>query len=267
MPISNQVRWVGVAPTDPAEVIPVADRKLGFSKTDTGSVTVSAGSSYQALNVSGKGKFYFFLHHYSSGIPASYAHLRLKVDTNDIGSEEYWIDIHNANFLGFTSVGPISLGAFAGCVINWDTTNNIYNVYGYGDNLYFSSSLTATLDNDYTSDAIMRAIIEFFVYESSIRIKFEKIKPIGNDITELHRMLRRDYGDVSFVCERWECKTGPDLEPLGPAKPILEISVADDVLERHGDKIIDRLVKENIVRGLAPGFRLPGRHPKKHFSF
>ncbi len=243
----NQFKWVGIRPTEPAETIPVSDRRLQHFYASAVDVTVAAGGTYDVLSASGAGCLTGIIHK-SVGIPAGNAYFLCKLDNNFFNIFLAKTDISWTYAMGMTSEGRYQLGSSAIWVRSWDTTNHEYWIHQYCAQIPFANSIYMYLKNtNATTDATMRGQVSYHMYTSSRVISLTAKHAVSKHVEEVKRMIDKDYKKCEAVI--WQIES--DFDELEQVKekniPKLHIVVDDDAFERLKDKIINRLVKENLI--------------------
>jgi len=265
----NQVRWVGIRPTDPEEdipiktdytkasvkvyasdgssIIPVSDRRLKLFRASVVAQTVSPDSSYDVMSVSGAGKVEWFLLE-SHDVPADDAKLQWNFDETGYISYEYPFDLKRCEAFDMTNKGFYQLGSTCVQIYIWDTTNNVYQMRQYRVNAFFGESLVVRFRNSNTaSSATIYNYIRYYLFTSSKVISLRTKHDVSKHVHEIRHIINKDYKKCDAVI--WQIESVIDEFEQVKEKNIakLHIIVDDDAFERLKDKIINRLIKERMV--------------------
>ncbi|RLB83717.1 MAG: hypothetical protein DRH24_06475 [Deltaproteobacteria bacterium] len=245
---TDQTRWVGVRPIEPAETIPVSDRRLKMCKASAYDVTVDPNGAYEFLSVSGAGKIDYFKFE-SDNIPAADA--RMSFDFDGLGYEEgtYPWDIASCYNFNLTSVGFHNLGRITLQIYIWNTSSNIYQMRKYLIDAYFAESLKVRLRNlNSLNSATMYITFRYNLFTSSRSIKVKTHKHILDYVHEIRKMVKKDFGQCDAVVWQIEAEKVKGKENVFVNIPYLHIVVNDDVYKLFKDKIINRLIKEGCLK-------------------
>lgn len=266
MPISNKARWVGVAPTDPAEVIPVSDKRLMANWSELLSYSLPAGSSYDWLSVSGAGAILATYHHSTGVLPDEAVHIAI-VDGVSPPSLYTIGDIDTADLLGRTSGGVYQDGSAAMFVEIWDTGSNEYKIHRYNLRIPFQNSLTLRIRNDSgTASATVSVGTLYGVYTASRALGW-----VVNDLArpkprEIHRMINKDIFPVDAVI----LDHGPIRVDVTSKKVVhgqrLLVICGDYVADHLKGKVEERMIKENLIKEAIHDLFLPGNNSEKYAS-
>ena len=168
-------------------------QRLKFYRDNSGSVTVPARSSVEWLSISGGGKA-LRMSHYSSGIPARQSVHTAQIDgAPSTGGLGITITVNEANSIGYTSKGYYDLGDYGYAVYTWDTTNNIYNVWGIVPYTRWLESIKLIFtNNNPTTNATMRGQFVYYLPTASKSFKLEMVAPKMPKIEHLNE-IRNEF--------------------------------------------------------------------------
>jgi len=215
---------------------------------ETDLTTINPSSEWEYLNASGSGRLCYAVH-YSKGIAPEKAGHYANLDDGGWTGGFYWISVDGAQSHGFNSAGTVyNLGQQALLVRIWDTANNEYYVLNFSLWSEFADSFKAKLVNlDDTNSSNQKAITILSMYVASRRIKFHSKRYWGEAVYEIKEMINRRFGLCSAVISDISIDEDFNLVNKREAINRLTIFIDDRTYKKFKDKIINRLIKENLV--------------------
>ncbi|RLG91223.1 hypothetical protein DRO34_04335 [Candidatus Bathyarchaeota archaeon] len=265
----NQVRWVGVRPTEPEEDIPIKTDetkatvrikpsepvttiftftgKLQQKRNSVQDYSLDGNSNYTWLSVSGSGLIQAIWHK-AEDITAENAHMFLYIDSTNIG-RDIFVDVFIMNKSELYNDRFGSVGRCGFRRHEWDTTNNVYFVHSYLSETYFTESFSLEFRNTSASAGIFSGWCSYQILASTKTLRFaSKIKEMKEkEVNELREMINKDYGRCHAVVWCMQSKVIDKKKKKYVNISTLEFLIDDSVFEKSKDKIINRLIKENLI--------------------
>lgn len=267
MPISNQVRWIGVAPIDPPEDIPVKVKRPLVCQSYLAPTTVGPNSSVDVVSISGSG-IIIGIYQYADTVAPDKARMEAELDgvTPDPLFTVRGIDV--ANRLGRTSVGVYQDGRSVQFVQTWDTSGNVYVVWCYNLSVPFNSSCTVRVKNlDSSLDSTMEATVVYAVHASSRISAWEADPQRATDPHEIREALKDGGLDVDAVILDWiRIQGGESFGGTGLTRRLLVVS-NDYIAKRLINKVEKIMIEKSFVKRRLDDFQFPRDHTKKHAYF
>jgi len=239
---------------DLIELLPSRLKKTQFltcSITETPLYTISAGSESTILSLSASGKL-FYVTHYGKGVPCYNMSLQISIDDGPFDGGVYAIGIDASESYQFNSPGTLYiLGTSALLTRIWDTSNHEYYVINFNLHHEFSDSITIKLCNyDGANDSQQKTKFVLDIFVSSKRLKFHSKGFLGEAVREIKEMINRKFGRCSAVLADFSIDEDFNLVNKEEGINRLILFIDDEVHKKKKDKIINCLIKENLVHDI-----------------